>query len=91
MAATRIWIKNPLAIFTANTLDAAGGLVIEDGVIIELLAAGQQPLRRRADPAAQGCRADHRASLLRRAAARLAPAGDAAATGCDARWRRRWR
>ncbi|MDP3814265.1 8-oxoguanine deaminase [Pseudomonas sp.] len=47
MATTRIWIKNPLAIFTAthpsNSLDAAGGLVIEDGVIVELLAAGQQP------------------------------------------------
>jgi 8-oxoguanine deaminase len=43
MAATRIWIKNPLAIFTANNLDAAGGLVIEDGVIVELLKAGQQP------------------------------------------------
>jgi 8-oxoguanine deaminase len=47
MAATRIWIKNPLAIFTAahpcNSLDAAGGLVIEDGVISELLKAGQQP------------------------------------------------
>jgi 8-oxoguanine deaminase len=43
MAATRIWIKNPLAIFTANTLDAAGGLVIENGVISELLKAGQQP------------------------------------------------
>ncbi|MDX1299431.1 MAG: 8-oxoguanine deaminase [Pseudomonas sp.] len=43
MAATRIWIKNPLAIFTANSLDAAGGLVIENGVIVELLKAGQQP------------------------------------------------
>ena len=43
MAATRIWIKNPLAIFTANTLDASGGLVIENGVIRELLKAGQQP------------------------------------------------
>ncbi|MBU0806433.1 MAG: 8-oxoguanine deaminase [Gammaproteobacteria bacterium] len=43
MAATRIWIKNPLAIFTANTLDAAGGLVIENDVISELLTAGQQP------------------------------------------------
>jgi len=43
MAATRIWIKNPLAIFTANQLDAAGGLVIEDGLISELLGAGQQP------------------------------------------------
>ena len=43
MAATRIWIKNPLAIFTANDLDASGGLVIEDGRIAEVLGAGQQP------------------------------------------------
>lgn len=43
MAATRIWIKNPLAIFTANDLDAAGGLVIDGGLISELLGAGQQP------------------------------------------------
>ena len=43
MAATRIWIKNPLAIFTANDLDASGGLVIEDGRIVEVLGAGQQP------------------------------------------------
>ncbi|MFZ3205437.1 MAG: 8-oxoguanine deaminase [Pseudomonas sp.] len=45
MAATRIWIKNPLAIFTANQLDAAGGLVIDNGLISELLGAGQQPSR----------------------------------------------
>lgn len=43
MAATRLWIKNPLAIFTANHLDASGGLVIEDGRIAEVLSAGQQP------------------------------------------------
>nr|WP_313403330.1 8-oxoguanine deaminase [Pseudomonas sp.] len=43
MAATRIWIKNPLAIFTANDLDASGGLVIEDGRISEVLGAGRQP------------------------------------------------
>ncbi len=43
MAATRIWIKNPLAVFTANDQDAAGGLVIENGVIAELLGTGQQP------------------------------------------------
>ncbi|WP_277373871.1 8-oxoguanine deaminase [Pseudomonas sp. AA-38] len=43
MAATRIWIKNPLAVFTANDQDACGGLVIEDGRISELLSAGQQP------------------------------------------------
>ncbi|MBU1331752.1 MAG: 8-oxoguanine deaminase [Gammaproteobacteria bacterium] len=43
MAATRIWIKNPLAVFTANDQNAAGGLVIENGVIAELLGTGQQP------------------------------------------------
>lgn len=43
MAATRIWIKTPLAIFTANDLDASGGLVVENGRIVELLSAGQQP------------------------------------------------
>ncbi|UTW06639.1 8-oxoguanine deaminase [Pseudomonas benzenivorans] len=43
MAATRTWIMNPLAIFTANDLDATGGLVVEDGLIVEMLAAGQQP------------------------------------------------
>ncbi|MBA1263787.1 8-oxoguanine deaminase [Stutzerimonas stutzeri] len=43
MAATRTWIKNPLALFTANDQDASGGLVIENGVISELLAAGQAP------------------------------------------------
>ncbi|RRV26313.1 8-oxoguanine deaminase [Pseudomonas sp. o96-267] len=43
MAATRIWIKTPLAIFTANDLDASGGLVIEDGRIVEVLGKGQQP------------------------------------------------
>jgi len=43
MATTRIWIKNPLALFTANDRSAAGGLVIENGVISELLAAGQSP------------------------------------------------
>ncbi|MBH3338007.1 8-oxoguanine deaminase [Pseudomonas mendocina] len=43
MAATRIWIKNPLAVFTANDLDASGGLVIADGRICEVLGKGQQP------------------------------------------------
>ncbi|MGQ7959557.1 8-oxoguanine deaminase [Pseudomonas sp. SP16.1] len=43
MAATRIWIKNPLAVFTANDQDASGGLVVEDGRIVELLGAGRQP------------------------------------------------
>lgn len=43
MPATRTWLRNPLAIFTANSLDARGGLVIEDGRISELLAQGQLP------------------------------------------------
>ena len=40
---TTLWIKNPLAVFTANDLDARGGLVIRDGKIIELVALGQTP------------------------------------------------
>lgn len=38
-----LWIKNPLAIFTANQQDARGGIVIQNGKIIELVALGQQP------------------------------------------------
>lgn len=45
MPAARIWIKNPLALFTANDRDAAGGLVVENSVIAELLGAGQAPAR----------------------------------------------
>lgn len=36
----RIWIKTPLAILAD---DAAGGLVVEDGRIVELLASGASP------------------------------------------------
>lgn len=43
MPAIRTWLKNPLAVFTANALDAHGGLVVENGVIVEMLGAGQQP------------------------------------------------
>ena len=43
MTASRIWIKNPLVVFTANDQQAPGGLVIEDGVIVELLDAGRSP------------------------------------------------
>ncbi|MEV7634180.1 8-oxoguanine deaminase [Microbacterium sp. NPDC089318] len=42
-AASRLWIRNPRAAFTANGLDASGGLVVSNGVITEVLAAGQQP------------------------------------------------
>ena len=43
MPADRIWIKNPLALFTANDTHAPGGLVVENGVIVEMLAAGASP------------------------------------------------
>ncbi|HEH9419472.1 TPA: 8-oxoguanine deaminase [Aeromonas sobria] len=45
MSATRIWIKNPLATFTPEAVDGRDGLVIENGLISEVLAAGQQPAR----------------------------------------------
>ncbi|QWL57623.1 8-oxoguanine deaminase [Aeromonas jandaei] len=45
MSATRIWIKNPLATFTPEAVDGRGGLVIENGLISEVLAAGQQPAK----------------------------------------------
>ncbi|MFE8711145.1 8-oxoguanine deaminase [Aeromonas allosaccharophila] len=45
MSATRIWIKNPLATFTPEAVDGRGGLVIENNLISEVLAAGQQPTR----------------------------------------------
>ena len=40
---TRLWIRNPLAAFTANALDASGGIVVSGGIITEVLGAGQQP------------------------------------------------
>lgn len=39
----RLWVKNPQAILTNTDETAAGGLVIENGVIVELVAAGNQP------------------------------------------------
>jgi 8-oxoguanine deaminase len=43
MPAHRLWISNPLALFTANEQTAPGGLVIEGDVIVELLGAGAVP------------------------------------------------
>ncbi len=43
MPANRLWLKNPLALFTATEHQAPGGLVIEDGLIVELLDMGQHP------------------------------------------------
>jgi 8-oxoguanine deaminase len=39
-----IWIKNPLSIYTANNINAQNGIVIQDDVIIELVAKGQTPV-----------------------------------------------
>lgn len=40
---SRLWIRNPLAAFSANSLDASGGVVVSAGRIVEVLPAGQQP------------------------------------------------
>ncbi|WP_196161300.1 8-oxoguanine deaminase [Reinekea sp. G2M2-21] len=38
------WLKNPLAVYTANSLDARGGIVVRGSQIIELVALGQVPV-----------------------------------------------
>ncbi len=38
------WLKNPLAVYTANSLDARGGIVVRGSQIIELVAVGQVPV-----------------------------------------------
>ncbi len=38
-----IWIKNPLAIYTANEQDARGGIVIRANTIVELVALNATP------------------------------------------------
>lgn len=44
---TRLWIKNPLGVFTADDTpdapDASGGLVVENAVITEVLGRGAEP------------------------------------------------
>jgi len=37
------WIKNPLAIFVEEGVDAGGGLVVDGDVITELVPSGQEP------------------------------------------------
>lgn len=39
----RTWVKQPLAVLTNSSTGAAGGIVTEDGYIVELLAIGQKP------------------------------------------------
>lgn len=38
-----LWIKNPLSVFTANQKDARNGIIIRDGIIIELVAKDAEP------------------------------------------------
>ncbi len=42
-ADTRLWIANPLAIFTGNDEDAGGGLLVQGSRILELVPTGQEP------------------------------------------------
>ena len=37
------WIRQPTAVFTANELDAGGGVVVRDGRIVELVGMGKEP------------------------------------------------
>ena len=37
------WIRQPTAVFTANDLDAGGGVVVRDGRILELVGTGKEP------------------------------------------------
>ncbi|MCF6320222.1 MAG: 8-oxoguanine deaminase [Rhizobiaceae bacterium] len=41
-----VWLKNPLAVFVDNEGSANGGLVIEAGKIVEIVAGGQMPTRK---------------------------------------------
>ena len=38
------WIKQPCAVFTANDLDAAGGIVVRGNRIVELVGTDKEPL-----------------------------------------------
>jgi 8-oxoguanine deaminase len=38
-----LWIKKPLSVFTANQQDAGNGIVIRDGIIVELVAKDAKP------------------------------------------------
>jgi len=40
---SRLWIKNPLAIFAPEGVDAGGGLVLEDATISEIVPSGKVP------------------------------------------------
>lgn len=39
----RVWLKNPLGIFTGTDADASGGLVVAEGRIAETVPTGAAP------------------------------------------------
>ncbi len=39
----RTWIKNPLAVWTGDDADASNGVVVDDGVIAEVVPVGAEP------------------------------------------------
>lgn len=39
-----LWIKNPLAIFVDEGVDAGGGIVVDDSLITELVPSGHEPM-----------------------------------------------
>jgi len=41
--ASTTWIRDPLAVFTANDLDAGGGIVVRGGRIVEVVGSGKKP------------------------------------------------
>ncbi len=41
--ASTTWIRHPLAVFTANDLDAGGGLVVRGDRIVEVVGTGAEP------------------------------------------------
>jgi 8-oxoguanine deaminase len=42
-SAMALWIRNPLAMFVDDGVDAGGGLVVENDLITELVPSGQSP------------------------------------------------
>lgn len=38
-----LWIKKPLSVFTANQQDASNGIVINNGIIVEIVPSNSQP------------------------------------------------
>jgi len=41
--ASTTWIRDPLAVFTANDLDAGGGVVVRGDRIVEVVGSGKEP------------------------------------------------